>query len=241
MKYNQGATIDCSAETQRDQAMPEHAHVEVYRGYRIVIDYDSDPMNPRKEDDNVGTMICFHRKYNLGDEHNYSNPQDVVLALTGKDEDELGRNPNDDLGDGSKYRLIWEPLYLYDHSGITMSTSPFSCPWDSGQVGIIYATYDRIQLHHRTLFEENWTPPPDVLKTYEEILKAEVETYDQYLRGEIYGYRVYAPDLDRDGDTDEEEDEYWNENEEDSCWGFYGSDAAIEAAKEFIDGTIEQG
>ncbi len=26
-------------------------------------------------------------------------------------------------------------LYLYDHSGITVSTWPVSCQWDSGQAG----------------------------------------------------------------------------------------------------------
>jgi len=36
-----------------------------------------------------------------------------------------------------KYVIL--PLYLYDHGGITMSTGAFSCPWDSGQVGWIYA------------------------------------------------------------------------------------------------------
>ena len=36
-----------------------------------------------------------------------------------------------------KYLML--PLYLYDHSGITMNTTGFSCPWDSGQVGWIYA------------------------------------------------------------------------------------------------------
>ena len=30
--------------------------------------------------------------------------------------------------------MVILPLYLYDHSGITMNTCGFSCPWDSGQV-----------------------------------------------------------------------------------------------------------
>ena len=28
--------------------------------------------------------------------------------------------------------MVILPLYLYDHSGITMNTTGFSCPWDSG-------------------------------------------------------------------------------------------------------------
>ena len=47
------------------------------------------------------------------------------------------------------------PLYLYDHSGITMSISPFSCPWDSGQVGWIYCTPDAISKNFGSLSKEN--------------------------------------------------------------------------------------
>ena len=35
---------------------------------------------------------------------------------------------------------IW---FIYDHSGITMNTTGFSCPWDSGQVGWIYCSKKR--------------------------------------------------------------------------------------------------
>lgn len=34
--------------------------------------------------------------------------------------------------------VLLMPLYLYDHSGITISTSEFCDPWDSGQIGFIY-------------------------------------------------------------------------------------------------------
>jgi len=42
------------------------------------------------------------------------------------------------------------PLYLYDHSGITMNTTGFSCGWDSGQVGYIVMSYEKIRK------EYNW-------------------------------------------------------------------------------------
>ncbi len=47
------------------------------------------------------------------------------------------------------------------------------------------------------------------------IAQGEVETYDQYLRGEVYGYKI-------DGDGD-------------SCWGFYGQEECISEAKSIID------
>ena len=37
------------------------------------------------------------------------------------------------------------PVYMYDHSGITINTTGFSCPWDSGMVGIIYVSKEKIR------------------------------------------------------------------------------------------------
>lgn len=36
--------------------------------------------------------------------------------------------------------LIVLPVYVYEHSGLALSTGSFSCPWDSGQAGYIFAT-----------------------------------------------------------------------------------------------------
>jgi hypothetical protein len=47
----------------------------------------------------------------------------------------------DDMSRADLFKIIEEKgtiikgLFLYDHSGITISTGRFSCPWDSGQVG----------------------------------------------------------------------------------------------------------
>ena len=43
-----------------------------------------------------------------------------------------------DIQEKVSTKIIILPLYLYDHSGISMKTTPFSCQWDSGQVGWIY-------------------------------------------------------------------------------------------------------
>lgn len=83
------------------------------------------------------------------------------------------------------------PLYLLDHSGLAMSTGSFNDIWDSGQVGVIYLTKQRA---------EEWGIPPE---RYEEHLKAEVTTYDHYLRGNVWGYELGTGE---------------------SCYGFYGSD-----------------
>ena len=83
--------------------------------------------------DSCVNMFCFHRKYNIGDKHKYSESDFI-----GWDEFETQLKKDYDI------RVI-EPLYMYDHSGITISTSPFSCRWDSGQIGFAFFTAEAIR------------------------------------------------------------------------------------------------
>lgn len=143
--------------------------------HKIVIERDDDPINPR-EWDNLGRMVCAHGRYNLGDE----NAEHFARY---RDWDDYLRNVI--LEDVSTETAVTLPLYLYDHSGITMSTSPFTSRWDSGQVGWIYA------------YKDDFKDIPDVyvdgqfdLDKARDILKSEVTVYDQYLRGDVYSYTL---------------------------------------------------
>ena len=42
------------------------------RKFNLKIEQESYPESPRAWD-NLTTMICFHKRYNLGDEHNYTH------------------------------------------------------------------------------------------------------------------------------------------------------------------------
>lgn len=105
-------------------------------GIRLNICIDEIPQNPR-EWDNLGTMVCGHRRYNLGDEQ--AKNTELYNSWEEWLENEVIK-PN-----GSRNNVVVLPLYLYDHSGITMNTTGFSCPWDSGQVGWIYCTKERFR------------------------------------------------------------------------------------------------
>ncbi len=184
-------------------------------GYKVKIYYDSDPQSPR-EWGNLGTMVCWHRRYNLGDEQRHDSVKDwmreVVCNLTGED--------HDDPEEAFEKLTIALPLYLYDHSGITMSTGPFSCPWDSGQVGFIYVTNEKAKK------EYDWKALTKAhRKKIEDYLRNEVEVYDQFLRGDVYGYRIE--------DADEIEIEI------DSCWGFFGSDHEKSGLMENVRDNID--
>lgn len=162
---------------------------EQYRGYTIEIVQDEDPPDPR-EWSNLGHMICRkHRNYNLGDEQR-SDWGELFESLTVED--------------------IVIRLGLIDHSGISMyiGGGPHwtdSAGWDSGDCGIIYCTKADIIREYGEYNEKN-------VKTARRVLEGEVETYDQYLTGEVYGWRV------------EETDE--------SVWGYYGQEGIKDAMQE---------
>ena len=100
--------------------------------YEYEIVQDTNPTDPR-EWDNITTMICFHNRYTIGDKHEYeSNNYNGWQELKEQIE--------------SDYKVLMiKPLYLYDHSGITISTSSFSCQWDSGQIGWVIIDEKRLQ------------------------------------------------------------------------------------------------
>ena len=48
-----------------------------------VILQDTDPENPRDSyyQENLGNMVCWHKRYNLGDKHTFDDPIDFAQDL----------------------------------------------------------------------------------------------------------------------------------------------------------------
>lgn len=56
-------------------------------------------------------------------------------------EDDLDVNHNDNVvADFKEQGCTYLPVYVFRHSGTRVSTTPFSCKWDSGLAGYIYMT-----------------------------------------------------------------------------------------------------
>ena len=174
--------------------------------FTLRIDYENYPENPR-EWDNFTKMICFHRKYRLGDKHYYNHSDYNNWEEMKKD---IIKNEN--VG-------VILPLYLYDHSGITISTTPFSCNFDSGQIGFIYVTRE-------TIFE-NIKGYKILTKKLKQIvterLLNELKCYDQYLTGEIYSFEILR---------DNERLEY--------CGGYYDKNECLEDGNNMMNDLINQ-
>ena len=174
-----------------------------YKGYTIKIESVDYPPNPREKRDNLGHMVCWHRRHNLGDKHNFDSPEDLQEYIKNN-------------------KCVVLPLFLYDHSGITMSTRSFSCPWDSGQVGYIYLTYKEIR---KEMDKLNLTKKD--IERAKALLESEVKVYDSYLRGEVFGWVISNGIEDRIN----------------SCWGYYGTgeiEHMVSEAKNAIDYDIKK-
>ena len=194
--------------------------VETYEraGFTVKIIVDEDPPHPRKDFDNEGTMACAHGRYDLGDKDGIailrSAIQDSKSYKKEWDEEDLDDLPTLDRLAQECEDIISLPLYLLDHSGITMSTGSFNDTWDSGKVGIIFISRENVlkAFHAKRLTKQ-------LRKRAVEMLESEVKTYDLYLRGDVYGYTI----------------EEANGETIDSCWGFFDFDFVKEEANSQAD------
>lgn len=201
------------------------SHSEMIRGYKveIVADPDRTDLDPRKDDLNVGVMLCEHRSYDLGDSRDATAGYREAL--------EHFCNGHGGVKAWTRWLKAFHgtttvlPLYLYDHSSITISAGanllqrvegdPLNprgrflgdaAGWDTSTVGFIFDT--------AASREEPGTPPERV----EEVLRAEVSYYAAWLEGDVWGYVI----TDASG------------QEVESCWGFIGDDYVLEEARGMV-------
>lgn len=222
----------------------EHTVEYLSAKVRVRIVSDDDPIDPCVDYDQFGKMVCFHSRYNLGHETPKCDSLDYLIGLasdvlpdgveslarkyrkSGESWDDASYMRDYELrcrieSDPEKLHKVIEahylmlPLYLYDHSGLTMRTTSFSCSWDSGQVGFIFASKaDAIKE-----FSKNGRLTAKARQAALDCMTAEVESYDDYLTGNCWGFIVEV----FDGDE-------WEQF--DSRWGFLGDpDYCLEEGK----------
>ncbi len=174
----------------------ETAHTEDHAGCTIKIVHDECAENPLTVYDDFIKVVAWHPDYALGNCDRFDSHEEFDRYCK----------------DNQVTRL---PLYLYDHSGLSVNTTGFHCPWDSGQVGWVFVDH---------AVARKWMQWGRVSSQRREDLRQQmqstVDTLDNYLQGNNYGYQVFH-----------------NGKEVDSCWGFtcevdgYVLDAAKNAAE----------
>lgn len=181
--------------------------------YTLVVWHDDSPDNPR-EWDNLGTFVSFERYSSAADE-SHNDPEQYLIELI------------EQFNDGFEQRLIDKdespslkalleiaakdyvilPVYKYEHSGVAYNTTGFSCSWDSGQVGFIYISKDKLRKDY------GWKRITNARrKEVEGWLAGEIEVFSQWANGNVYGFQLYYHDVEKD---------YTEGEEQDACWGFY--------------------
>lgn len=180
----------------------------------VKIGPDNDAPHPREDWDTVGTMVTSHRRYKLGD----IQVSDLDVHLFDLMQEREWRENQKDIPEDVDQRHVeryinkhwWIlPVYMYDHSGLSLSTDVFNCPWDSGKIGYIYVEKDAPNLVSYFNDQEHH-------EAVKRILTHEIEVYSTFLEGGFYIYDV----LDQNG------------NVLDSCGCFYDAASAKEAGTE---------
>ncbi len=158
---------------------------------------DEHASSPR-EDENMGTIMLVSNKYITAD----------YQATLEEVEDKL-KDKN----------CIALPVYAYIHSGISINTTGFQCPWDSGRVGCIFVSREQIREDFKI---KRISSKLEVkIRNY---LNQEIEIFNNYINGNVYGF-IVKDDLNQ---------------EIDSCWGFYSREDAERAAEDSMNYFINK-
>ena len=162
-----------------------YTHKEQYESLTIKILAEDSPENPFTSWDCEPDIIGWHRRYDFNTRKEDKN-----------------KSPEQFLKEAKENGYIVKPLFMYDHSGISFSTSSFSCQWDSGQYGFIFWTRDKIRQRQGEFKRISKAMREKLNKQ----LDSSVKLLNDYVSGNVYGYQI--------------EDEDGNHLE--SCYGFYG-------------------
>ena len=130
-------------------------------GFAFRLSHDPDAENDRL-DAPVARIICWHRRYQIGDQHDFAGPDTFKESLA---DDEITRS-----------------LYLLDHSGLALRLEPFGDRWDSGQVGHIVATPQQLRAVG--------VDPSDE-EAVNALFRTEIELEQKYLNGEYYRIMIH--------------------------------------------------
>lgn len=166
--------------------MREPIETFLHRGVRVEIHYDDTGCGNPRDWDNGTKMSLLHRRYDLPNEIDFDPEHHEGLDSLADIEAHIRR----------EYDVVgFKWVRGYEHGGLSLSTTgggQYGDRWDSGIAGFIFMDREGQAL----------VGTPDELVG--EVLDGDVETYNAWSNGDVYGYVV-----DPDG-----------ENE--SCWGYIG-------------------
>lgn len=170
--------------------------------WKLKIFYDDCCDNPR-EWCNIGEILCFPNRY-LKSELPLSDSYDEKFRYS------RSFKEIEDMLD--KLGYIHERICVYDHSGVRVYLGSPCCQWDSGYVGWYCVSRERIREEYGVKRVSK-----NLLKKVREVMESEINTYSNWLEGNVFGFELYK-----------------NGELIDSCSGFI-ADYMDEAIKDMIE------
>ncbi len=161
-----------------------------------------------------------------------------IDADTSLDDDKIASQMEDELGLDEKLQLVEEtgevvilPISMYEHSGITLwlgsKWSHCDAQWDCSSIGFAYV--EKSTAKNEGMLDPGETWHNDWKEWAYAMMKGEMTTYDQFVRGEVYGYMI-----------EDEEGEEAADNLLCGCWGYYDKDDLLEEAKANADAYLNE-
>jgi hypothetical protein len=158
---------------------------------------DTYPQSPDEWDDCGVFIVNYHRDF-------WVEKKDIITA-----DDLCAHYHGERLEIEDEYYIF--PMSCLVHSGVWLSLAhSFACDsggWDTSHVGAVLVSKKEC---------------PDE-KTAEKWAEGQVETWNQYLSGDVYG--VVCETFNKDKEQLDQE----------SCWGFYGHESAKEELQSMIN------
>jgi hypothetical protein len=115
-------------------------------------------------------------------------------------------------------------LYAYIHSGVALSVGDHNFPdarWDVSSTGYVVVKRQKGTYSREKAFK---------------LAEAVTEEWNQYLSGDVYGYKIF----DMTG-IDDDDDDVGIDEMVDSCWGFYGDhEYCMTEATGVVEYMVEQ-
>ena len=174
-----------------------------YKSYTINIYSDLSDRSPREWDNFSEIAIPKASKWAIGD-------VELSCEVCRKGKDYVEKMLIENYG-----ALLIKPLYIFEHTGVCIRTTPFNDLWDSGFLGFVYTTNKRLA----NMMGINEKITKSVLDKVEKYIEQEVDMLSKYMNGECYGYDI--------------------EDTEEFGWGIIGLNDAISEARSVIDRLIK--
>lgn len=175
----------------------------------LEIYFDNYAETPRAWD-NLAQMIFVGNYEYLGDKHSVEFPDFEDR------QDFIDRGA--EIVKKQLNAAIIVPIHLYNHSGISISTSysyPYNCPWDSGTIGFAVITKEKLYKEYSVKRVNK-----KLLEKANRILEGEINILNDYISGNVFGFKLFDKK---------------DNNEVDSCWSFYGTDMNTNGISDHIN------